>query len=205
MKEPFLSRFRAMILEGASGQDIHDAAQPRDRWPVSLAEQTRYVEREVGRVAAHQEHLLPLLEKFAGPSPSILDVGCSSGGTTVALALSEALQATTVVGVDPNRTALDAARVRAQGYGLATDRLRFEQTLPGQALPFPDSTFELVVCVSVLEFVGTQAARQFLVSELQRVVKPGGHVFVATPNPWQPRELHSRRFLGHFRRREGFP
>src|SRR6266446_1543850 len=104
MKEPFRSQFRELIRLGASSQDIHDASEPVGYAVASCAVGDRYIEREVGRVEAHQKSLLPLLEHFVGKVSSVLDVGCNTGGTTVALALSGVLRAEEVIGVDPNRT-----------------------------------------------------------------------------------------------------
>jgi hypothetical protein len=38
-----------------------------------------------------------------------------------------------------------------------------------------------------------------------RVIRPGGFIFLSTPNPYRLRELHSRRWLGDYRRRRGYP
>ena len=49
------------------------------------------------------------------------------------------------------------------------------------ALPFPDGTFDSVVCLEVLEHVDkTQRA----ISELTRVLKPGGTFLVSMPMHW---------------------
>lgn len=205
MKEPFRSRFREMVRLGAATQDIHDAREPVGYAAPHSTSTDRYIDREVRRVEAHQNSLLPLLERFVGEASSILDVGCSTGGTTVALALSPVLQATEVVGVDPNRRALEAARVRVQGYAVNPSHIRFEEITPKESLPFPDSRFDLTTCVSVLEFVSERPTREFLASELQRVTKPGGYVFLATPSPWRVHEFHSHRLFGHFRPRTGYP
>lgn len=205
MKEPFRSRFQELVREGASNQDIHDVTEAVGYATSQGMAGDRYIERELRRVEAHQHSLLPLLEHFVGQAPSILDVGCNTGGTTVALALSPILHADEVVGVDPNRTALEAARVRSQGYDIPLSRIQFEGISPDVPLPFPTGRFDLTTCVSVLEFVSESSSRKFLTAELQRVTKPGGYVFLATPSPWRIREFHSRRLLGHFRHRLGYP
>lgn len=205
MNEPFLSQFREMIRSGASSQDIHDAQGSSGYAAMSCIQGNQYVEREVARVGAHQKSLLPLLEHFVGPVGSILDVGCSAGGTTVALALSGALHASEIVGIDPNLTAIEAARVRAKGYDIEPNRLRFQMIDPQLAFPFPDCTFDLITCVSVLEFITERTSRQFLCAEIQRVTKPQGYIFLSTPSPWRLREYHTRRFLGHIRHRDGYP
>ncbi|MBN8481982.1 MAG: methyltransferase domain-containing protein, partial [Xanthomonadales bacterium] len=113
--------------------------------------------------------------------------------------------ARSVVGVDPNAAAVEAARVRQRGHGIDDARVRFEAIAAGEPLPFADGAFDLVTVVSVLEFVGTRAAREAFAREIERVTCRGGHVFVATPNPWRLRELHSRRWFGDLRHRDGFP
>jgi SAM-dependent methyltransferase len=52
------------------------------------------------------------------------------------------------------------------------------------AMPFPDNTFDLVVCNHVIEHVPKWEA---LAQELHRVVRPSGIVYVATPNIYRPK------------------
>lgn len=204
MDEPHRSLFAALIRGGAASQDIHGAPAVAFAASDGFADEA-YLAREIGRVEAHRRSLLPLLEAHLGSTPSILDVGCNTGGTTLALALSEHLDARSVVGVDPNAAAVEAARVRQRGHGIDDARVRFEAIAAGEPLPFADGAFDLVTVVSVLEFVGTRAAREAFAREIERVTCRGGHVFVATPNPWRLRELHSRRWFGDLRHRDGFP
>ncbi len=204
MTEPYLSEFRALLFAGAGAADVHDAS-PTGAFAVATPATEAFVAREVGRVASHQKHLVALLEAHVGRAEKILDVGCSTGGTTIALALSRGLAPSWVVGVDPNALSLEAARVRARGYADRTrGRVRFRAAAAGAPLPAEDGAFDLVVCVSVLEFVSSERGRRFLVDELKRVCAPGGHVFVATPRP-AIFEHHSRRFLGDFRIEDGSP
>jgi SAM-dependent methyltransferase len=205
MIEPFQTRFRQMIRRGASSQDIHDVALSHGYASVKENLSDAYVDREVARVDAHRRSLLPLLEHFVGPVGTILDIGCNTGGTTVALAMSAPLAAREVVGIDPNASALEAAVLRRDGHALDATRVRFEAIVAGQPLPFADASFDLVTLVSVLEFVSTPTARAALIREMERVTRPGGFIYVSTPSPWRLRELHSRRILGHLRRRAGYP
>ncbi len=107
------------------------------------------------------------------------------------------------MGVDPNRQSIEAARIRARGYDL--ENVQFAEIEAGKPLPFSDGRFHLTVCVSVIEYVSTQEGRNALALELERVTRPGGFIFVATPNPLRLRDYHTGRFLGEFRRREGYP
>lgn len=205
MEEPYLSIFREMIRLGAACQDIHDVATVAGFAAGDGHVDDECLEREVGRVDAHRRTLLPVLERYVRRADAILDVGCSTGGTTIALALSETLQAAHVVGVDPNPNALEAARVRMQGHRLDGPRLRFEEVAARDPLPFADASFDLVTFVSVLEFISTPADRARIAAEIRRVTKPGGWIYLATPSPWRLREHHTRRWFGHVRRKAGFP
>jgi SAM-dependent methyltransferase len=204
MSEPHASEFRRLIREGAGARDIHGPVPQ-----IGFAERTlasdAYVAREVARVEAHRMSSCALLEALVGHAPRILDVGCSTGGGAVAMALSPILAADVVVGVDPEPISLKAARVRARGHGLEAPRASFRGCRAGSPLPFASDSFDLIVSVSVLEFVPTARERRTLVDEMKRVVRPGGHVFLATPSPWRLRDLHSRRWLGDFVRRDGYP
>ena len=205
MREPYLSMFRDLVRQGAGAQDIHDATAEAGYAAEGSVTSPAFLEREVRRVEAHERSLCPLIETFVGRAPAVLDVGCSTGGTTVALAKSRTIDAREVIGIDPSQRSIEAARVRALGYDLPADRVRFQQTVAGEAFPFETGRFDLAVCVSVLEFISSPDARGAFAAELMRVVRPGGHIFVATPTPFRLREHHSRRILGDYRRRDGFP
>ena len=197
------TEFERLVREGAGSQDIHDARVSRGYAQISAGEDA-FVAREQARVAAHQRALCALLEQTIGPSPSILDVGCGTGGAAVAMALSPRLAPKRVVGVDPSLLALRSADVRARGHGVAS-RMSFVQTIPDAPLPFHSDTFDLVVSVSVLEFIRTPARRARLIQEMIRVTRPAGHLFVATPTSFAWREHHTGRFLGNQIRRDGYP
>ncbi len=205
LQEPWLSEFRNLVKAGASARDIHD---PDCRIAFATAGPSAceaFVDRELQRVSLHQKSLCPLLEAFVGKVDRVLDVGCGSGGTTVAIAQSAVLRPVEVVGIDPNSTALRAAEIRARGYHIGSQNISFRHCSAHDTLPFDNDCFELAMCVSVLEFIPTLQARQRLVREMIRVIRPGGFIFLSTPSPYRLRELHSRRWLGDYRHRRGYP
>lgn len=205
MQEPHRSRFVDLVRRGASTRDIHDSeglgSYDRDAEMPSAA---ALVARELSRVEAHRRTLAePLRALDLGRVERILDVGCGTGGSTVALAT--AWPEASTMGVDASALTLEAARVRAEGHGLDEARVRFLHVRAGAPLPLADGAFDLVTCVSVLEFVSEAGARERFARELLRVLRPGGHAFVATPTPFRLREHHSRRWLGNVWRRPGYP
>ena len=204
MVEPHASQFRRLVRRGAGARDIQ-LATVESGFACRTIASDAFVQRELARVDAHRRTLCSLLETFASPSARILDVGCSTGGSTVALALTARLAPELVVGIDPDLLSLRAAEARARGHRLDPHKVIFLRNRPGAALPFANDRFDLVVCVSVLEFLPTSASRRLLVEEMKRVVRPGGHVFLSTPNPFRLRDVHAKRWLGDFVRRDGYP
>jgi SAM-dependent methyltransferase len=203
VKEPHLTEFKRLIRGGAASIDVHDARSGAHFATDDDAADEEYVTREVERVALHQRSLAPLLEEAVGTADRILDFGCGTGGTTVALALSR-LGASRVVGVDANARAVEAARVRAAGYDLTPPRVELQHVAAGQPLPFADDSFDLVVTVSVLEFITDAGQRNRAVSELRRVVRPGGFLYISTPRLGL-RQYHSGKLLGDFVHEDGMP
>ena len=107
--------------------------------------------------------------KFAA-GKRVLDLGCGSGYGAAMLARSAA----NVTGVDVARDAVDHA---SSHY--ARDNLGFLPIDPGQPLPFPAASFDLVTSFQVIEHVSD--VRGYL-REIKRVLAPGGVFIVATPD-----------------------
>lgn len=198
--EPHRSAFIELIREGAGSQDMHSAAAA-DYAGASRSSEA-LLNRELSRVRLHQRSLVGLIERYVGTAARVLDVGCGTGATSVAIALSQTLGVRSLVGMDLNSSAIAAARVRAEGYGVA-DRASFRTVVPG-ALPFANDSFDFVSCISVLEFVPNLTDRRALVAEMLRVLAPGGTLALFTPRA-SLREYHSRRWFGNHRRLPGFP
>jgi 2-polyprenyl-6-hydroxyphenyl methylase/3-demethylubiquinone-9 3-methyltransferase len=75
-----------------------------------------------------------------------------------------------VTGIDPSERSIAVARAHAHDAGLAIDY----QLGTGEALPFEASSYEAAYCLDVLEHVSDVDK---VITEIQRVLKPGG-VFV---------------------------
>jgi ubiquinone/menaquinone biosynthesis C-methylase UbiE len=110
-----------------------------------------------------------------------LDCGCADGGYTVALA---AAGASSVVGVDPADDRIRVARARRHPASVSFECASAER------LPYPDGSFEGVLLNEVLEHV-TDEHRTL--TEIRRVLRPGGHLALFSPNRWFPFEGHGAR------------
>jgi SAM-dependent methyltransferase len=96
-----------------------------------------------------------------------LDVCCGSGGITEAIVERNA--PVTVVGVDASAEQISFARQHR-----AYPNVSFE-TADAMALPFPDFSFDVVVCGLGLNYLPTPGRA---LEEFRRVVKPGGTIAV---------------------------
>lgn len=115
----------------------------------------------------------PLVVEAAALTPGqrVLDVACGTG--VVARAAADRVgRGGTVVGVDLNQAMLDvAARVAPHLTWVQGDVA---------ALPFPENSFDAVLCQSSLMFFPDRAAAM---AEMVRVTVPGGRVVVQTYAP----------------------
>lgn len=102
-----------------------------------------------------------------------LDAGCGSG----LLARWLAGRGADVDGIDGAPEMIRIARSAAEGQEYE-GRLRFQVADVG-ALPFPDSSFDGVLCSSVLEYSDTPES---CLAEIARVTKPGGRLLISVPN-----------------------
>ena len=101
----------------------------------------------------------------------VLDLGCGGGLMSEAYARRGAR----VTGVDPSTVSLKVARAHARESSLS---IRYKQGR-GEALPFPDASFDLVSCCDVLEHVDNLDA---VIHRITRVLRPDGIFFFDTIN-----------------------
>jgi len=101
---------------------------------------------------------------------SVYDIGCGNGVFTADLRRKFDCN---LIGVDSNRYALD------QAAELDFDKLIQVDDFTKDRLPFEDNSADLVICKDVLEHL---IEPLFLINEISRVLKPGGHFLVHVPN-----------------------
>jgi len=109
-------------------------------------------------------HLARFVERL-GHVGSALDLGCGDGR------LTERVDAERLTIADVSQVALDRAARRLP----AATAVRLAPDAP---LPLADNSFDLVLCVETIEHVRDV---QLLLSEIRRVLVPGGRLAVTTP------------------------
>jgi SAM-dependent methyltransferase len=130
-------------------------------------------------VARYDDELWELVPEEPGPPPDhlvafvrglpeaehALDLGCGDGRLTAEL------RAGTVTAADVSEVALRRASGRLAGVEIAGVE-------PDAPLPFVDGEFALVLCAETIEHVRDV---QLLLSEVRRVLRPGGGLALTTP------------------------
>lgn len=123
-------------------------------------------EIEERRYATHY-HLAELFSMLAGSRGKLLEVGCGIGVDSIQLAKV----GFDVTAVDLTENALVVARENAKRSGVTID-FRLGNA---EGLDFPDATFDAVYSFGVLHHTPDIEAA---VSEVHRVLKPGGTAYV---------------------------
>ena len=69
-----------------------------------------------------------------------------------------------------------------------------------EALPFENNYFDKIICTEVLEHIQNP---EIAVSEMERVLKPGGKLFITTPNGTEvPLEMGIKEHVYHYSKKE---
>jgi len=145
-------------LEGQFGPDIYA------RWRNS----------SLGDITEALEHRVILTLAGAPLGASVLDVGCGDGTLLRVFAHHGAAR---LAGCDMDPRMVARARAEASGEGVAVD-LSVASTL---ALPYPDASFDVVTCITVLAFVADVGAA---IREMARVLRPGGRLVIGDLGKW---------------------
>ncbi|MDI9636885.1 methyltransferase domain-containing protein [Kamptonema cortianum] len=126
---------------------------------------------------------LRLLKNRSQPDHKILDVGCGTGAL-----LHQIQQQFWAAGLDFSHHALSFSRQRGLKHLLFAD---------AQSIPLNDGSFDTVISLDTIEHVPNDAAA---ISEIFRVLKPGGTIIMNVPAfswLWGPHDvalMHYRRY-----------
>jgi len=117
-------------------------------------------DRLMGR---YSRRLAPGFADFAGPSGTVLDVGCGPGALTAELVAR--VGADRVVAVDPSEPFVAAARARFPGVSV--------RRAPAESLPFEDGAVDAALAQLVVHFMSDPVGG---VREMARVTRADGVV-----------------------------
>ncbi|MFD4764039.1 methyltransferase domain-containing protein [Streptomyces sp. NPDC058439] len=132
-----------------------------------------YLDRLAATDLGHSYKGRMLDELGARPGQTVVDLGCGPG--TDLNALAEAVTATgTVIGVDHDQAAVDAARERTAGQGTVAVHLGDVQDLQ-----LADHTADRARTDRVLQHVTDPA---LALREIHRVLRPGGRIVMGEPD-----------------------
>jgi ubiquinone/menaquinone biosynthesis C-methylase UbiE/uncharacterized protein YbaR (Trm112 family) len=133
-----------------------------------LAGERASLERSIAYLAEVERHR----DRPIGSDDRVLEAGCG----TATLAVAAAAKSGHVAASDISMRWLLLARKRLEESG---DRSVQLVCAAGESLPFPDASFDVMLASDVIEHVADQEA---FIRSCRRVLKPGGVLFLATPN-----------------------
>jgi len=128
----------------------------------------RFIRSQEEGLRTHKA-VLRLLDRVR-PVSNLLDVGCSKGAKTVIYAQSLGIPLNFASGIEAqSRYSVDAAK-KFKVCSLDIEK---------ESFPFPDESFDLVICNQVLEHLKNIYRP---LKEMDRVVKTGGWLIIGVPN-----------------------
>ncbi|MEU8135599.1 class I SAM-dependent methyltransferase [Streptodolium elevatio] len=163
----------AASAASAAPAATQQARQPAEDIPSHSGADRIPYHSDADRIRRQLALIRPVVEHTVKPL-TVLDLGCGDGYATARIAQLPGLAASPshrVIGVDRSEAALERARER----GVQTVR----SSLDAGRLPFADGEADIVVMNEIVQHLADPGAA---VAEAYRVLRPGGHLFVSTPN-----------------------
>ena len=123
-----------------------------------------------------------LKHKIEDSNGLMLDVGCGEGRHI--FGVMESYPQMKCIGIDPHKDSLKKAEEGYEYFQSISNAGAEFMEASAYCLPFPDDTFDLVVCSEVLEHLHEYMDA---VKEIERVLKKGGKFYASVPASWPER------------------
>jgi 2-polyprenyl-3-methyl-5-hydroxy-6-metoxy-1,4-benzoquinol methylase len=127
--------------------------------------------------SVHPKHLIKIEEPWylehIEKSDNVLDVGCDNGSHTIKCA--EVCKM--MIGFDYNENALKIARNQIKRNGI--ENIKIIKHDAESKFPFDKNQFDKVLFLDILEHINK---RKFVLSQIKKVLKPGGLLILSIPN-----------------------
>jgi ubiquinone/menaquinone biosynthesis C-methylase UbiE len=157
-----------MTANDTSSSGNLSAERKRSRAALVGAFQTRTIEESA-----------PELLPYIGPGMSVLDIGCGPGSITMGVA--NVVTPGEVIGTDPSGYSIDEASRNARDAGIENVKFEVDTTGWGNRIDFPDNTFDVVYCNTVMHFFIDPI---HVLKEMKRITKNGGWVITSGVRDW---------------------
>lgn len=110
---------------------------------------------------------IELFEKHVGKNAKILDVGCGYGRTLSQLGENGYKN---LCGIDFSEKMIERGKKLNPKLDLSV--------MAGKNIPFDEKSFDCVILFAVLTCIIDNAEQEYLLSEIKRVLKPGGILYI---------------------------
>lgn len=131
----------------------------------------------------------PVLFRYTHPNAHVLDVACATGKVTIELAS----HGFPVTSIDINHDALEMTAKAVLDNEIQIIPAFARAT--ALALPFADGIFDVVIMQAFLTVVVSTEDRSKIVREACRVLKPGGHLYIADFGQTWHLDIYRERYL----------
>ena len=148
---------------------VHDSKLSYDEWHLQH-------EVDVGADAVWHQKVKELADSqrdFAGRR--VLEIACGRGGFACWL-VSQSFSPKDYIAADFSTSAVKKGEEYSRQLGF--DNIHWKEA-DIQAIPYPDNNFDTVISCETIEHVPNP---ELAVRELARVLRPGGRLFLTTPN-----------------------
>ena len=134
----------------------------------------------------NRKHILAAWLAKMPSNSKILDLGSASGGNTVFM----------------RALGFEVTSVELTDVGISIQELKGLSPIKADAreLPFPNSSFDLVVCLDVIEHI---EEHEVVLNEIHRITRVGGHILLSVPEDPTMWSDHDRA-VNHVRRYTSF-